>query len=134
MKQEHSAPQLGIPEMDAQHDYLYQLFDELVAQKEIPRATMKKLLDEIGGYLDFHITSEEHLIRHYKAPGFSVHQSDHEQAARMFVGYLDEFESGEINPRTLHNALTGWLSEHCATIDMQYAEHIRRVRQGQADG
>lgn len=129
MNRENTRPRLGIPEMDAQHDYLYRIFDKLISGADLPREKMKSLLDEIGGYLDFHITSEEHLIRHYRAPGFSVHQSDHEQVARMFVGYQDEFERGEMNPRTLHNALTGWLTEHSATIDMQYAEHIRGIRQ-----
>lgn len=123
-------PRLRLPEMDAQHEYLYALFDRLIAKADTPGAEMKALLDEIGAYLDFHIVSEEHLMRLYGAPGFSAHQSDHEQAARMFLNYAEEFERGEMNPRTLNNALTGWLSEHCATIDMEYADHVRRIREG----
>jgi hemerythrin-like metal-binding protein len=132
--QDKSRPVLGIPEMDAQHDYLYRLFDELAASDPFPEGALESLLDEIAGYLDFHITSEEHLIRFYKVPGFALHQSDHEQAARMFLRYMDEFEGGELNPRMLHTALAGWLSGHAATLDMQYAEHIKTARRARRVG
>ncbi len=119
-------PILGIPEMDAQHDYLYTLFDRLVM--DISHDEMALLLDEIAGYLDFHITSEEHLIRHYKVPQFSLHQSDHELAAQSFLKHMDAFEHGTMNPARLRNSMLGWLSEHSETSDMQYADFIKKIR------
>jgi len=126
MPEVYARPQLGIPEMDAQHAYLYALFDRIGA--EMTYDEMAALLHEIEGYLDFHFTSEEHLIRHYKAPGFALHQSDHEQAAEAFLKHLAAFEQDSMNPARLKNAMTGWLAEHSLSTDMEYAEFIRDVR------
>ncbi len=128
MTDQTERPILGIPEMDAQHDYLYTLFDRLIT--DLTHDQMALLLDEIAGYLDFHITSEEHLIRHYKVPGFSAHQSDHELAAQSFLKHLDAFERGEMNSARLRNSMIGWLSEHSATSDMEYADFIKEIRKG----
>ncbi len=117
---------LGLPEMDSQHDYLYRLFD-LLGRPHTP-ASMKALLAEIEGMLDFHFTSEEHLIRHYKVPGFAEHQTDHEQAATAFLAGLAAFERDELNPARLRATLTGWLSEHARSADQQYADRIRQLR------
>lgn len=117
---------LGLPEMDSQHDYLYRLFEQL-AGPHTP-ASMKALLAEIEGMLDFHFTSEEHLIRHYKVPGFAEHQADHEQAATAFLDGVAAFERGELNPVRLRATLTGWLSEHARSADQQYADRIHQTR------
>lgn len=129
MKNKTTRPILGIPEMDTQHDYLYTLFDRLTT--ELSHNEMAALLDEISGYLDFHITSEEHLIRHYKVPEFSLHQADHELAAQSFLSHMDAFEHGDMNPARLHNAMTGWLNEHSEFTDMKYAEFIKKIRKKQ---
>ncbi len=118
---------LGLLEMDSQHDYLYVLFEKLT-EAQSPTA-MKALLAEIEGMLDFHFTSEEHLMRHYKVPGFAEHQVDHEQAAAAFLAGLTTFERGQLNPARLQATLTGWLSEHARSADQQYADRIRRQRQ-----
>ncbi|MBD3419166.1 MAG: hypothetical protein GF398_03510 [Chitinivibrionales bacterium] len=120
---------LGIPEMDEQHAYLYSLFDKIEeAASATDAGAMKKLLDEIEGYLLFHITSEEHLIRHYSVPGFAAHQTDHEYAAARFVRFLEEFDREELNPARMRIFLTGWLMEHSSISDEHYARHIKDVR------
>lgn len=129
MRENEEQPVLGIPEMDAQHAYLYGLFNRLGEDGSVvDTEETAALLHELEGYIDFHFTSEEHLVRHYKAPGFAEHQTDHEQAAHEFIKYLSEFERGELNPFRLRVFLTGWLQEHSRSIDMKYAEHIREAR------
>lgn len=119
-------PRLGIPEMDAQHDYLYALFDRLTAPPS--REELQALLAEIEGILDLHFTTEEQLMRHYRVPGFAAHQTDHELAAQAFLDGVDAFERGRLNPVHLHNSLVGWLVEHSRSADMQYADLIREHR------
>ena len=123
---EQTKPRLDIPEMDAQHDYLYILFERLC--EPLSKNKMAGLLDEIAAYLDFHITSEEHLMRLYKAPELAAHQSDHELAAQTLLRYIDDFERGEFNPGRLYKAMCGWLYEHTLDADMKYAEHIKEHR------
>ena len=119
-------PRIGIPEMDAQHDYLHALFARLVVLQT--REELKALLGEIEGMLDFHFTSEEQLMRHYRVPGFAAHQTDHEQAAQAFLDGVDAFERDQLNPARLRNSLAGWLAEHSRSVDMEYAVLIRERR------
>ena len=125
---------LNLPEMDSQHGYLYSLFDRIESGREVTeRERMATLLEEIERYVNFHFTSEEHLMRLYGVPGFAVHQSDHETAAAKLVQFMDDFEAGRLNPAALRIFLTGWLMEHSQTADEEYARWIaqRRLLSGQ---
>jgi hemerythrin len=46
-----------------------------------------------------------------------------------FLDGLAQFERGELNPARLRATLTGWLSEHAASADRQYADCIFQIRQ-----
>lgn len=112
--------------MDTQHDYLYTLFDRLVVPQS--REELGALLAELEGILDFHFTSEEHLMRHYHTPGFAVHQTDHEQAAQVFLDGVAAFERDQLNPVHLRNSLAGWLVTHSRSLDMKYAARVLEQR------
>jgi len=120
---------LGLPEMDEQHRYLYGLFDRIEQSRQVtdPGAT-RALLAEIERYVVFHFASEEHLMRSYEAPGFAVHQSDHETMSAKLVQFMDDFDAGRLNPAALRIFLTGWLMEHSATSDASYAAWILKQR------
>jgi hemerythrin len=124
----HDLP--GLPEMDEQHRYLLALFDRIEPSFTVTdRAALADLLKEIEGYLLFHFASEEHLMRHYAFDGFAAHQSDHETAAARFVRFLDDFEANRLNPGALRVFLRGWLLEHGATADREYASWIKSCRE-----
>jgi hemerythrin len=120
---------LGVPEMDEQHRYLYSLFARIEETDTVldPIST-SHLLNEIEGYLLFHFTSEEHLIRMYQAPGYTVHKADHEQTGERFISFLEELEKGTLNPLKLKWFLISWLNDHAKTIDEEYARHIKQKR------
>jgi hemerythrin-like metal-binding protein len=121
---------LGFEEMDVQHQYLYGLFDSIEYSSEVEdMEKMRFVLQEIERYLNFHCSSEEHLMRLYDAPFFSVHQSDHEAVATKFIQYMDDFDAGRLNPASLRIFLTGWLMEHSRTSDSQYVKYIQDYRQ-----
>ncbi len=125
---EHALP--GLPEMDEQHQYLFALFDRIEQSSAVTdRSALAALLLEIEGYLLFHFDSEERLMRHYRFPTFSLHQSEHEVAAARFVRFLDDFEAGRLNPGALRIFLRGWLLEHGAVSDREYAAWIRGCRE-----
>ncbi len=125
--EESSLP--GLPEMDVQHRYLLMLFDRIEQSFTVTsRASLAALLPEIEGYLHFHFASEEHLMRHYRFPGFPGHQTDHEAAAARFVRFLEDFEANRLNPGALRIFLRGWLLDHGATADREYATWIADAR------
>ncbi len=124
---EESLP--GLPEMDEQHRYLFTLFDRIEQSFTVTdHAALAALLPEIEGYLLFHFASEEHLMRHYRFPHFSLHQADHEAAAARFVRFLDDFEAERLNPGALRIFLRGWLLDHGASADREYAGWIGECR------
>jgi hemerythrin len=119
----------GLPEMDEQHRYLFMLFDRIEESFTVTdRVSFAALLSEIEGYLHFHFDSEEHLMRHYRFPRFSLHQSEHEAAAARFVRFLNDFEAKLLNPGALRIFLRGWLLEHGVASDREYAAWILERR------
>lgn len=129
MKKTYDHPKLGLPEMDAQHEWLFALFDKIEPTAGTGRTeAMRKLLREIEGYLLFHFASEEHLMRHYAFPGFDLHQTDHEAAGAKLVRFLDDFDAGRLQPAALRIFLSGWLAEHAAAGDTRYAAWIKDRR------
>ena len=129
MTDSDSRHQLGIPEMDAQHHYLYRIFDRIEDAPTVSdREATGRLLGELENYLLFHFTSEEYFMRMYKAPEFAVHQTDHEQAGDRVVKFIDDFEHDRLNPQQLRIFLTGWLMEHSETADERYAKFVRELR------
>ena len=120
---------LGLPEMDEQHHYLYRLFN-LVPEEDVVGSPekMNAILNEIERYLDFHFTSEEHLMRMYDYQQFSTHQSDHELAASRLVDFMDDFSKGTLKPAKLRNFLFSWLYEHSVSSDKEYVKWVEKVR------
>lgn len=130
MTQNLERHRLDFPEMDAQHDYCYHLFDMIHPVADSGDAErFKALLHEIEMYLMFHFESEERLMKIYQAPGFAVHQTDHENAAHRLISFLDEFDNGTLDPARLRIFLTGWLMEHSAGSDREYVAWIRQYRE-----
>lgn len=124
-------PMLDFPEMDTQHDYLFFLYEKLLEFKDNQsnRSKLKNILDEIERYLLFHFTCEENLMRTYNYSGFAVHQGDHENSARKFISFLDDFEANRLNVFALYTFLRGWLEEHCIQSDTEYVKWINSKRE-----
>lgn len=120
---------LGLPEMDEQHRYLYTVFN-LVPEEDVVENPQKinSILKEIERYLNFHFTSEEHLMRMYDYPRFCAHQSDHELAASKLIQYMDQLDEGTLKPASLRKFLFSWLYEHSLSSDTDYVKWIDVVR------
>jgi hemerythrin-like metal-binding protein len=120
---------LGFPEMDSQHQYLYQLFDAIEPVfASGDTAKEKKLIHDLEQYFMFHCECEEHLMRIYGTPGFAVHQSDHERVQHKLLQFLDDFEAGRLNPAAMRIFFTGWLMEHSQISDSEYVKWIVKCR------
>ncbi len=121
--------ELDLPEMEAQHKYLFQLFDMIEhGQTVSDEKAMSALLAEIERYVLFHLASEEYLMRAYRFKGYAAHQTDHENASAKLVAFLDDFEAKRLNPARLRVFLTGWLMEHSELSDSQYVQWILEQR------
>lgn len=121
---------LGLPEMDAQHHYCYTLFDRIeTVFASGDKERQRQLMREVERYVMFHCECEEHLMRIYETPGFAVHQSDHEQMQQKLLGYLEDYESGNLHSAAMRIFLTGWLMEHSRYSDSEYVAWIKEKRE-----
>jgi hemerythrin len=121
--------QLDFPEMDVQHDYLYNLFDHVGDLPPVNKtAAAKALLTELEHYIMFHFSCEEHLMRMYVFPNFTVHKSDHERVEARLSEFLDDFDLGNFNPSALRKFLSNWLWEHSSISDVEYVAWIKEKR------
>ena len=120
---------LGLPDMDEQHRYLYELFDRLEPAPAVTdAAATRKLLTALEQYILYHFACEEHLMRMYQFPHFAPHKADHESAEDKLGQFLHDFEHHRLNPARLRLFLTGWLMEHSQSSDAQYAPWIKKCR------
>jgi hemerythrin-like metal-binding protein len=127
--QQEERHQLGFPEMDSQHQYLYQLFDAIEPVfASGDKTRVQKLIREIEHYVMFHCECEEHLMRMYDTPGFAVHQSDHERMQQKLLQFLDDYEAGRLNYAAMQIFFTGWLMEHSHLSDSEYVKWIVECR------
>ena len=116
---------LGLPDMDEQHNHLYQVFSLLEdAPRVIDTNRTRRILEEIERYILFHFASEELLMRRYGFPGFTEHEGDHGTIEGKLVEYLDSFEAGDLNPGRMRAFLSAWLDEHSRIADSVYAAWV----------
>jgi hemerythrin len=120
---------LDFPEMDAQHDYLYDLFDMIEPSSAVVNhAATKALLAEIERSIMFHFSCEERLMRTYNFPNFAVHQSDHERAEARLLEFIEDLGSNKLNPSALRKFLANWLWEHSSAGDVEYVAWVKKRR------
>ena len=89
---------LNIPEIDAQHEKLVELVNELHealvggADKAVRDALLSKLLEDTVG----HCAYEEKLMLRYDYPGFQPHKSEHDRLTRNLSDLIERYRNGEL--------------------------------------
>lgn len=120
---------LGIPDIDAQHQRLFQLMSGLhdaMSQGEgISYST--KALTELAAYTDYHFRAEEQLLAKYRYPEARSHISEHRDFRRQIEGFQAKLAKGGIGVSTqLMAFLRDWLLSHIKEKDKRYASFIER--------
>ena len=127
----------GLPDVDAQHQTLFDLTERLrtLHNSQPATADLLQLLRELDAYAAHHFQTEEALMEERSVS--SVHQNLHRQAHQAFISHLK---------RTTHLAtacptsaaelllafLTQWLLHHVAIMDMLLAEEIHATQHDHA--
>jgi hemerythrin-like metal-binding protein len=111
---------LGVPQVDRQHQRLFELLDQLDADIESNHATkaVRRLFHDLVSYSRYHFTTEESLMRARRWPGAEAHAALH----REFIERLDAdapllAEGGPDLAAEFRRFLSGWLVRHIAVAD-----------------
>ncbi|MEW8541819.1 MAG: bacteriohemerythrin [Candidatus Thiodiazotropha endolucinida] len=114
--------ELGIKEIDLQHQYFFRLItrlaDELKNSSDFPY--QKSLFVELGLYTHFHFVSEENLMQRSGYPGLHEHN-------KLIDGLNKNkllFEEGHIEAIQVIDFLKMWFISHTVKEDRKFAEYI----------
>jgi hemerythrin len=115
---------LGVPSMDAQHEKLVDLINDLMAADAEGMAPGKteEILDQLSDYIAVHFQAEEKLLETVAFPELEQHKKRHVEFIQRVEGLKQDFHSGEVSVGVeLLVFLTGWLIDHIKGEDRNYA-------------
>jgi hemerythrin len=125
-----AALSVGIDEIDAQHQALIDLINE-VQDAVVGGGDREHQLDALGRlaeYTKIHFAVEESLMRIFDYPGYEEHKKQHEELIAQFRSYQAKVASGtaKISFELLH-FLKLWLAQHILESDKDYAPHMLKL-------
>lgn len=114
---------LGIPEIDREHEHLFQLINDgymlLNSDQELKTAA-QKLLGQLREYANTHFDHEEAYMKHIDDPELFSQKREHED----FSSYMDQINFSELTEEqmkpaleNLLNYLSRWLFHHILSSD-----------------
>ena len=117
---------VGVPEIDQQHQELFQRADALLDAMRAGRSA-----DEVGRLLRFleeyctrHFATEERLMRDRRSPRLDVHLAQHAIFVDRFKQIATQFQAKGASATTtmaLQDLVAGWLVQHIGAVDTQLA-------------
>lgn len=122
---------IGIPEVDAQHQALFEAFQRL---HEAIRAghgstEVEATMTFLQGYAERHFSDEEALMRIWSFPGRDRHALLHADFAQRIELLANRLEEGApMMSLTLLHVLREWLADHIQVEDMTLGAWIRSQR------
>lgn len=120
----------GIDIIDAQHQRLFQYFEEI--QQCLSSANGAKVESLCRGLIDYaisHNTFEESLMENAGYPMLEAHHQVHEAFKQRAYGYLEKIDQG-VDPlkiaREMRTDIGLWLINHIKREDQHYVADVKR--------
>ncbi len=119
---------VGIPRIDAEHQKLIGLVNDLYAAMVEGRgkAAVDQVLHGMADYTQSHFMNEERLMRLHSYPGFEGHKAEHDKLTTQVKRLQEEARSGKpVVSMEVMRFLQHWLVDHIVGVDKQYSAHLR---------
>jgi hemerythrin-like metal-binding protein len=120
----NSSLSIGVPSVDAQHQELVKVFNELQDAMREGKGSEKILptLQFLGEYALKHFSTEESLMRIHRYPGYEEHRAAHDAFKADFGRLLKETESTKhrlAKTMAVSSGLLDWLFTHIKQVDKE---------------
>lgn len=121
----------GIPKIDSQHAYLFELANRLTRAVAGGRSqeVLSDIIRELNDYVASHFSYEESVMEQAHYEGLAVHRQMHEKMREELARYAAELTAGTLNAATLSKFLERWLTGHIMHEDMAYIPAVAAVQQ-----
>jgi hemerythrin len=124
-KEEYS---VGHSEIDAQHQRLFQLADELHTAMTAGKgnAALNQTLTSLIDYTKHHFSSEEQLMKKHFYPDYLKHKALHDELTARVLEFQAKFASGRTAMSIdLLQFLKDWLTHHIGETDRKVSAYLR---------
>ena len=126
----HDAYRIDVAEIDRQHQWLFDLINELHEAATESRAentttsvvaelaTMGAALSELIDYTSYHFAAEEKVMRGREYPAYEAHKLAHAELIDRVRGFKRKFDAGEaLYSMEVVRYLSHWLKDHILVVD-----------------
>lgn len=120
---------IGLPEIDEQHQALFELINRLwtAIVRQAGTDEILKIVMDLERYTLSHFTAEETFMRVAAYPDFQQHKKEHEDFVARVARERQAVTSGKSISLDLIRFLKDWLINHILVADRKYADfHARK--------
>ena len=102
----------GIPKIDSQHAYLFELANRLARALASGRSdeVLANIVQELNDYVNTHFAYEESVMQ----------QAMHKKMREQLAEYVVQLQNKTLSAQALSKFLEVWLTEHILHEDMAY--------------
>lgn len=131
---ERDLPDLGFPEIDAEHVRLVGLINNLheasIAEQSDP--VIRLALDELMSFAEKHFRDEERIMAEIGYPAIGRHRNEHQELLGRLLAFQQGGESSNLpGIVTMLDFLKSWLKVHVASEDIRLVIWYRSRRGSQ---
>jgi len=121
----------GIPKIDSQHAYLFELANRLTRAVAAGRSqeVLSEIIRELNDYVASHFSYEESVMEQAHYEGLAKHRQMHEKMREELARYASELAAGTLSAATLSKFLERWLTGHIMHEDMAYIPAVAASQQ-----
>ena len=124
---------LNVPIIDAQHEKLVQLTNDLylacLQNSETASIYFIEVVHKVVDYVRYHFTVEEKMMLLFEYPDYSSHKKEHENFVREILIETQKFSSKKhLVPNRYVQYLRDWILSHIAVCDKALADYILSVK------
>lgn len=121
------AMSVGVPELDADHQVLIKIINELEANAEdqTRQSVVRQALYALLRYAEYHFGREEKVLAACNYLGLDEHKKEHRAFIQKMRGTADRFDAdpereADVISKELLTFLKDWLNHHILIEDMAY--------------
>jgi hemerythrin len=119
------AYKIGNQTIDQQHEYLFDLANQIVDPENDPQKTHLNVM-ALYHYVGEHFKDEEALMKKYDYPKFAEHHAQHAVLTQQLTEISSGIINGDISPQAVMHLMNTWLLDHILRKDLLLADFLHQ--------